>query len=72
MSDGETREYIIGELDKLSGMICGMWGCDPTYFIGSDDAEENHHAIRDTEAMHCIWYAIRALEDVEENEWVGE
>lgn len=68
MSDRETREYIIGELDKLSGMICGMWGCDPTYFIGSDDAKENHLAIRDTEAMQAILFAIRALEDANENE----
>lgn len=68
MTDRETREYIINELNKLRDMICGIWGCDPAYFIGSDDAKEDKQARNDVKAMEGIWFAVQALIEANEEE----
>lgn len=66
MSDRETREYIISELDRLSDMIPSIWGCLPDYYIGSDDAKEDKQARNDVKAMQAMWFAVKAL--IEANE----
>ena len=68
MSDRETREYIISELNKLSDMISGMWGCLPEYYIGSGDIQEDYLAQKDAETMQLISEAIQCLTDTNESE----
>lgn len=68
MSNRETREYIISELDRLSDMIPRMWGCLPQYCIGSDDVKEDEQARNDVEAMQGIWLAVQALTEANESE----
>lgn len=68
MSNRETREYIISELDRLSDLIPGMWGCLPEYYIGSDDAKEDKQARNDVKAMQGIWFAVQALTEANERE----
>ena len=68
MSNHETREYIISELDRLRDMIPGMWGVDPMYYVGSEDIKEDYLARKDVEVMQLIFEAIQFLTDANESE----
>lgn len=68
MSDRETREYIISELDRLSDMIPGMWGCLPEYYVGSENWKEDYIAKKDVGVMQLISEAIRLLTEANELE----
>lgn len=68
MSDRETREYIISELDKLHDLIPGIWGVDPMYYVGSENWREDYIAKKDVSVMELISEAIRLLTEANELE----
>ena len=68
MSDSETREYIIGELDRLRDMIPGMWGVDPMYYVGSENWKEDYIAKKDVGVMELLSESIRLLTEANELE----
>lgn len=68
MNNRETREYIIDELDKLYDIIPGMWGCNPMYYVGSENWREDYIAKKDVGVMELLSEAIRLLTETNELE----